>query len=556
MSTSSKKNLEMPGVYVTEANAFPHSIQGAQTAVPAFIGYTAKAAIDGKPAYLTPVKLNSLTEYEAVFGGSFVTKFEIKEAGLNTGDFAAQKWVTDHFELKYFTLSRVTTGNENAATAPPPAAFNLYNSVRLFYANGGQTCYVCSAGDYAEGIDASKLNDGLAAVGEQVGPTLLAIPDAVLLKSSGNVNNMPVSAAFDEITRQMLAQCAKLQDRVAILDVYGTDAIDPTTPKNGTYSNDVNAVIDNFHQSVGDPNLNYEMAYFPFLVTSIVQPSEIDFTNFHVTGANNTWTLLQRILTDQAAHLYPGATPGPANDDNPTFKKAKGWIDLIPATTDPAAITRLNQSLLDALPLLGQMENGIACKLNLLPPGGAMAGVCALIDSTRGVWNAPANIVLDSVVQSSAKISDDQQGPINVPFDGKAVNVIRDFVGRGPVVWGARTLDGNSNDWRYVQVRRTLVYIETSIRTALNQFVFAPNDAKTWVAVTAMVSGFLQDLWSQGGLMGDKASDAFTVQCGLGSTMTGLDILQGYMIVQVTLQMIHPAEFIELTFKQKMQGVG
>ena len=60
----------------------------------------------------------------------------------------------------------------------------------------------------------------------------------------------------------------------------------------------------------------------------------------------------------------------------------------------------------------------------------------------------------------------------------------------------------------------------------------------------------------EGGLMGDKASDAFTVQCGLGSTMTGADVLEGYMIVQVTLQMIRPAEFIELTFKQKMEGVA
>jgi phage tail sheath protein FI len=75
------------------------------------------------------------------------------------------------------------------------------------------------------------------------------------------------------------------------------------------------------------------------------------------------------------------------------------------------------------------------------------------------------------------------------------------------------------------------------------------------VTVTGMISNFLTSLWAQGGLMGDKASDAFTVQCGLGSTMTGEDILNGYMIVSVTLQMVHPAEFIELTFKQTMQGV-
>ena len=95
-----------------------------------------------------------------------------------------------------------------------------------------------------------------------------------------------------------------------------------------------------------------------------------------------------------------------------------------------------------------------------------------------------------------------------------------------------------------------------SIKTALAQFVFAPNDGKTWVTVVSMVSNFLQWLWAQGGLMGDKASDAFTVQCGLGSTMTGQDILDGYMIVSVTLQMIRPAEFIELTFKQQMQGAA
>ena len=71
-----------------------------------------------------------------------------------------------------------------------------------------------------------------------------------------------------------------------------------------------------------------------------------------------------------------------------------------------------------------------------------------------------------------------------------------------------------------------------------------------------MVSNFLQGLWSQGGLLGSTAAEAFSVECGLGSTMTGQDILDGYMIVQVTVQMIRPAEFIELTFKQKMEGVG
>ena len=184
----------------------------------------------------------------------------------------------------------------------------------------------------------------------------------------------------------------------------------------------------------------------------------------------------------------------------------------------------------------------------------AMAGVYTKIDGSRGVWNAPANTTLTSVVSPTLAINDAMQEDLNVPLDGKAVDAIREFTGRGTVVWGARTLDGNSNDYRYIQVRRTLIYIEQSIKAALNPFVFAPNDGNTWTTVVSMVSNFLQGVWSQGGLMGATASEAYTVQCGLGSTMTAQDILDGYMIVQVMLQMIRPAEFIELTFKQKMEG--
>jgi uncharacterized protein len=97
------------------------------------------------------------------------------------------------------------------------------------------------------------------------------------------------------------------------------------------------------------------------------------------------------------------------------------------------------------------------------------------------------------------KLNDGQQGSLNEPLNGKAVNVIRYFTGRGTVVWGVRTLDGNSQDWRYIQIRRTIVYIEQSIKQALNPFVFAGNDGQTWVAVVLTISGFLQQVWTQGG---------------------------------------------------------
>lgn len=192
--------------------------------------------------------------------------------------------------------------------------------------------------------------------------------------------------------------------------------------------------------------------------------------------------------------------------------------------------------------------------LNVLPPSGAMAGVYALIDNTRGVWTAPANVSLAAVVSPSVRITADEQTDLNTPMDGKAVNAIRSFPGQGVLVWGARTLDGNSQDWRYIHVRRTLIYLEQSIQYALNVFVFAPNDSNTWINVNALISNFLTSLWQQGGLVGASAADAFSVRVGLGETMTPNDILDGYLRVAVQVALVHPAEFIVLTFQQQMQA--
>jgi hypothetical protein len=224
--------------------------------------------------------------------------------------------------------------------------------------------------------------------------------------------------------------------------------------------------------------------------------------------------------------------------------------------TNAAEVRARNQDLVNVFPQLTHLYDVAARQLNLLPASVAMAGVVAVIDNTRGVWNAPANTALNAVDGPTLRINDETQAELSKPLDGKAINVIREFVGRGPIVWGARTLDGNSGDYRYVQVRRTLIYMEQSIKAAMNQFLCAANDGKTWVSVVAMVSDFLQSLWARGGLLGATPQEAFSVNCGLGTTMSAQDVLEGYMVVQVLVQMIHPAEFIELTFKQKMDASG
>jgi phage tail sheath protein FI len=132
--------------------------------------------------------------------------------------------------------------------------------------------------------------------------------------------------------------------------------------------------------------------------------------------------------------------------------------------------------------------------------------------SAEGVWKAPANVSLASVVRPAVPISNQQQEDLNAPSSGKSVNAIREFTGRGVLVWGARTLAGNDNEWRYVPVRRLAIFVEASIKKALLPFVFEPNDASTWTAIQAMTTNFLLEIWKQGGLMGAKPEDAFSVQ--------------------------------------------
>jgi hypothetical protein len=192
--------------------------------------------------------------------------------------------------------------------------------------------------------------------------------------------------------------------------------------------------------------------------------------------------------------------------------------------------------------------------LMILPPGAAVAGVYASVDSNRGVWKAPANFSLSSVLAPYFLISAQDQESLNVDTNsGKSINAIRAFTGRGTLVWGTRTLAGNDNEWRYVPVRRYFNFAEESIKKATEPFVFEPNDINTWVRVKAMIENFLTLEWRRGALAGAKPTDAFFVKVGLGETMTSVDILEGRMIIEIGLAVVRPAEFIILRFSHKMQ---
>ncbi|MCH2225890.1 MAG: phage tail sheath subtilisin-like domain-containing protein [Crocinitomicaceae bacterium] len=184
-----------------------------------------------------------------------------------------------------------------------------------------------------------------------------------------------------------------------------------------------------------------------------------------------------------------------------------------------------------------------------IPPSSLMAGVYAKTDRDSGFWKAPANAALQGVIKPVDSISDNGQMNLNVDANsGKSINVIRTFTGKGTLVWGARTLAGNSLDWKYIPVRRSFITIEESVKKAISQFVFETNDSKTWNKVSAMIRAYLNGLWKDGALMGANAKEAYFVQVGLGTSMTQQDILDGKMKVKIGLAAVRPAEFIVLEF--------
>jgi phage tail sheath protein FI len=218
--------------------------------------------------------------------------------------------------------------------------------------------------------------------------------------------------------------------------------------------------------------------------------------------------------------------------------------------------TTFDQSLLQSFGIYKSLIIKAGQDMMILPPCGGVAGVYASVDGNRGVWKAPANASISSVLGPDVMINVQDQEGLNVdPNAGKSINAIRYFTGKGTLVWGTRTLAGNDNEWRYVPVRRFFNYAEESIKKATEPFVFEPNDLNTWVRVKAMIENFLTLEWRRGALAGSKPDSAFYVKVGLGETMTAVDILEGRMIIEVGMAVVRPAEFIILRFAHKMQEV-
>lgn len=173
-----------------------------------------------------------------------------------------------------------------------------------------------------------------------------------------------------------------------------------------------------------------------------------------------------------------------------------------------------------------------------IPPSGHICGIYARSDAEHGVHKAPANEVIRGALGPDQQINKAQQSVLN-PL---GVNCLREFSGRGLHVWGARTTS-NGALWRYINIRRLLLYLEKSIEEGTLWTVFEPNDENLWARVRQTIVQFLTSVWKKGALMGVDPKEAFWVKCDR-STMTQDDIDNGRLIVIVGVAPVKPSEFI------------
>jgi phage tail sheath protein FI len=558
-------NPTTPGVYIREISTIPPSVAPVSTAVPGFAGYTEKGPLN------TPTRISSMLEFEQIFGGAFTEDFSVNSTSL--------------------AVTPVSGLSE----------YRFYYHMQLYFANGGGPCWISSAGDYDNSVPAlvaSEIVAALAAFRPIDEVTLLVAPEAGTS-----------TAAQATIYSEMLNQSAELQDRFAILDakttgVIATDASNfrvisltnlkygaayyPTIKSSLSYKTNESLItltgsatypapyntVSLIRSGIGDSM----KVIIPASITTAINTTTLTITvgivtevftavtDFAVTSqtvAYNALVQLIRSRTSLAGKIivaddYTTPTPN-ANLFVITAVGTGVAVSVTGAgvlsaqvsllTTNPAPVTYTSNPI-----LANQLVQAVAGYNVVVSPSGVMAGIYCITDRDRGVWKAPANVSLSNIIQPTVLLNDADQGGLNVdPASGKSINVIRQFSGKGNVVWGARTLAGNDNEWRYVNVRRLFNFAEESIKKATEVVVFDPNDRNTWNRVRTLISNFLTNLWRDGGLVGATPDQAFFVRVGLGETMTEDDILNGRLVVAVGLAASRPAEFIELRFSHQLQ---
>ena len=595
-----------PDVYIKEKSLLPPSVAEVPTAIPAFIGYTEKA-MDGDMELATiPSRITSMLEFEQYFG--LAHKEAVK---VDTNLVFSYDWDTVvlpkfflHQAVSHFFANgggacyTISIGKHadtalKSKTSFTAAITSLKKVDEVTLISCPESVLLTSQDHYdvqnAALTHCENMMDRFALIDvqqiEQGGAGRLTDP------------NDPTSATVDEVTKgtpDLAKDRDMMRNKVTQGLKYGAayyPYLESSIPR--SFDEHQVTVTGPFTYrkldvlSGGTKNADYStldgektLNRFGHVLDSSGNRSTLDNKHYpvyiklaeasHMSSASQVDEMdvivdLQGYAVDAEGHRIPNRlaygiftnTAGKALNIDGRETNEKSNI----LTTDENTYA-LEMETISELPLAELEEkdnalyNSIKQKLSqqylTLPPSAAIAGIIAKTDAQRGVWKAPANVALAQVIKPSLTIDNGEQEDLNVDVTaGKSINAIRSFLGKGNLVWGARTLAGNDNEWRYVPVRRLFNMVEENVKKASYFAVFEPNTSLTWSKIKTMISGYLEGIWEQGGLFGDTPDQAFFVNVGLGQTMTENDINNGNMNIEIGIAAVRPAEFIILTFSHK-----
>jgi phage tail sheath protein FI len=505
-----------PGVYVEEIEIGPKPIEGVSTSTAGFLGLTERGPI-------TPMLITSFEDYQRIFGGFLDTSYLT---------YAVEGFFRNEGKRCY--IGRIIS---NDATASEATITVGSNNIVL---------RAIGPGTWGNGISFS-IQDATQPDGPPntrfklvVKYSSLSIPQINIIETYDDISVNPKSSSFYKSSINGVSNLVTAFD-----DIKPNDT--PTVPSNTT--TDANL------QNGGDGTA-ITADVFKGYKKDLTDPAN----NNAIVGSESTGLEAFEAIDDISIACIPdeeiynsGASRTLSNLLVDHCEKLKYRFAIVQAHKadigNIGSLVPFRDSKYAAFyfPMIN-VYDPINKNLKLIPPGGHIAGIYARTDSTRGVEKAPANELVRGAISLQLNASKGTQEILNP----KGINVTRVFQGRGPILWGARTISKDPL-WKYVNVRRLFNFIERSIDEGTQWLVFEPNNERLWSRVIATIKQFLTQVWRDGALMGTTPEEAFFVKCDR-TTMTQNDIDTGKLIVLIGICPVKPAEFVIFRIAQTKSG--
>jgi phage tail sheath protein FI len=493
--------LTYPGVYVEELASGVRPIVGVSTSTTAFVGRALKGPVDD------PTTIHSFADYERIFGGLW------EDSRMS---FAVRQYFQN--EGREAVIVRVTRGVAALATSTTWALSGPAGDLHVEASSPGSWgTKLTVAVDHASADPTNLFN--------------LVVIDS----STGDIEtlrNLSVNPASKTFVTKVLAQRSRL------LIVTEGSAVPATIPAEAAAATGTGGVD-------GGPIRNVD-----------VMPAA-GRQGVRALDKTDIFNLLCLPPLAPDADVDPSTFADAAAYLRESTRRALLIVDPPSDAIDPGAIqtyqTTLGLADENAALFFPRLLAPNPLKDNLIEefaPCGAIAGSFARTDATRGVWKAPAGTEARIAGASGLTyvLTDDENGDLN-PL---GINALRTFPLIGTVVWGSRTLrgaDALTDQWKYIPVRRTALYIEETLFRGLKWVVFEPNDEPLWAQIRLNVGAFMNGLFRQGAFQGTTPAQAYFVKCD-SETTTQADIDRGVVNIIVGFAPLKPAEFVVLKIQQ------